>query len=143
MSAALHEPFLDAARDHRLVVQRCSSCGHAQLPPLMRCERCDGRSLEWAEASGRATLASFTVLHRAPPEHDARVPYVYALVDLAEGPRIVTNVIGVEHEQLSIGTPLTVVFARTDGDDGQPWPEFAPLGPASKTDGCLGDGTDP
>jgi uncharacterized OB-fold protein len=69
-------------------------------------------------------LASFAVLHRAPPEHQDRTPYAYALVDLEEGPRVVTNVVGIGLEQLSVGMPLAVVFVRTDGEDEQPWPEF-------------------
>jgi uncharacterized OB-fold protein len=125
MADSLDQPFPEAAREHRFVVQRCGSCGHSQLPPMMRCERCDSRSLAWAEASGRATLASFAVLHRAPPEHQDRAPYAYALVDLEEGPRVVTNVVGIGFEQLSVGMPLAVVFVRTDGEDEQPWPEFA------------------
>lgn len=68
---------------------------------------------------------SFAVLHRAPPEHRHRIPYVYALVELEEGPRMVTNVRAADPEALRSGDALEVTFQRIDAD-GQPWPDFRP-----------------
>jgi uncharacterized OB-fold protein len=124
VTGPLGEPFLEAARRRVLLVQVCGSCRHAQLPPMARCPACGGTDLAWTEASGRATLASFAVMHRAPPTHADRVPYVYALVALEEGPRLVSNVVNAEVAWLRIGQPLRVVFERADGD--QPVPEFEP-----------------
>ncbi len=121
----LEEPFLIAAREMRLSAQRCSKCSTFQLPPVVRCGTCGGREFSWECVSGRGSLASFTVLHRAPPEHQNRLPYVYALVDLEEGPRIISNIVGVDSDELWIGMPLQVVFERVDAE-GQTWPEFAP-----------------
>ncbi|MGH9154058.1 MAG: Zn-ribbon domain-containing OB-fold protein, partial [Acidimicrobiales bacterium] len=94
--------------------------------PRPRCASCGGTALGWAPASGRARLVSFTVLHRAPPEHRHRVPYVYAVVDLEEGPRMVTNVVGADPSALGVGDDLEVTFGRTDAD-GQRWPDFRPV----------------
>ena len=92
---------------------------------MARCEACGSRELAWTAAAGLGILASFAVLHRAPDaEHQARVPYIYALVDLDEGGRIVTNVVGSEPSELRIGQRVRAVFRRTD-DSGQVWPEFA------------------
>jgi uncharacterized protein len=124
MTTPLGQPFWEAARRGILLVQVCQSCRHAQLPPMARCPACGGSALAWAEASGRAVLASYTVMHRAPPEHAVRVPYVYALVALEEGPRVVTNLVRADPDGLWIGQPLRVVFERADGD--QPVPEFEP-----------------
>ena len=123
MTDALAAPFLEAAEDHRLVVQSCTSCHHAQLPPMARCERCGNAVFDWVEAKGGGTIASFVIMHRSPPSHSNRVPYVYALIDLDEGPRIVSNVITDWSSDLVIGGRVRVDFQRTD-EDGQPWPEF-------------------
>lgn len=121
----LAAPFLDAARRGVLVVQRCDRCRAAQPPPRPRCASCGATSLGWAPASGRARLVSFAVLHRAPPEHRDRIPYVYAVVDLEEGPRMVANVVGADPSALEIGDDLEVTFRRTAAD-GQLWPDFRP-----------------
>jgi uncharacterized OB-fold protein len=124
MTAPLGQPFWEAASRGVLLVQVCQRCRHAQLPPMARCAECGGSPLAWAEASGRAVLASYAVMHRAPPEHAERVPYVYALVTLEEGPRMVTNLVHADPDSLRIGQPLRVVFERAAGD--RPVPEFEP-----------------
>jgi uncharacterized OB-fold protein len=123
-TSPLAEPFLEAARDGVLVVQVCWNCDHAQLPPLARCEACGHDELRWEHATGQATLTSFAVMHRSPPEHAERVPYVYALVTLEEGPRIISNVVHANPADLRVGQRLTVVFERSHDD--QPVPEFEP-----------------
>lgn len=123
MKQPLISTFLQKARQHDLQVQRCRRCDHAQLPPRIRCEACGSQELAWRSASGEAKIVSYTTLHRAPPEHLQRVPYVYALVELAEGPRMVTNLVDADETGLHVGQPVEVVFERTD-EDGQPWPDF-------------------
>jgi uncharacterized OB-fold protein len=124
--ADLVTPFLEAAAAGTLLVQRCSACDHAQLPPRRVCACCGSQSLDWTPASGGARLESYAVLHRAPTDaHRALIPYVYALVALDEGPRIVTNVVDAGSAELRIGRRLRVRFPAFDGDE-QPWPVFAP-----------------
>lgn len=116
-------PFWQAANRGELVVQRCDGCGHAQLYPRLYCTRCHAAALSWTPATGEATVHSYTVVRRAPsPAFAGDVPYVVALVDLAEGPRLMTNVVGCDPEDVRIGMPVRVVF---DGDE-QALPKFRP-----------------
>jgi len=116
-----------AARD-KLVIQRCTGCGVLRHPPRPMCDAC--RSLEWdfVEASGRGTLASFTVLHH-PQVPGYEYPLTIGLVDLEEGTRIVTELVDCEREAVSIGMPLEASI-HEDGD-GFKLPVFRPV-PASE-----------
>jgi uncharacterized OB-fold protein len=126
MRDALAAPYLEGLRREELLVQRCSACGRSQLPPRYQCAECGSDRMTWVSASGRAKVVSFTVLHRAPaPEFESRIPYVYAVVELEEGPRIVTNLVHQAPEEATIGQPVAVVFERMDEED-HAWPEFAP-----------------
>lgn len=97
-----------AARDGRLVLQRCETCGHHQLYPRDRCLRCRG-PVSWVEASGRGTVYSSTVIRQnySRPFREW-IPYVVALVDLAEGPRLMTNIVGCEPEEVEVGMAVRV-----------------------------------
>lgn len=88
----IEDEWWDATRERRLVVQRCP-CGHAQHYPRELCTRCGGTDLAFAEASGRGTVDSFTVVHRAPSP-DVETSYVVARVRLAEGPIMLTHLDG-------------------------------------------------
>ena len=107
--------FWDGVRAHRLLIQRCTSCGVLRHPPRPMCPHC--QSLEWdtIESSGRGTVFSF-VIPRHPPLPWFPEPYVVALVDLAEGTRLVTNIVGVAPDAVTIGLPVVVRFAQFDGD---------------------------
>jgi uncharacterized OB-fold protein len=101
----------EAAAGHRLLVVRCGECGRAHYYPRPFCPRCGGSSVSWEEASGDAVLYTWSVVHQndLPPFRD-RVPYVAAVVDLAEGPRMMTNVVGADTEALEVGMALRVDF---------------------------------
>ncbi len=115
--------FWDGAKEHRLLIQRCESCGALRHPPRPMCPQC--RSLEWGtiEASGRGTVYSFVMPHH-PPLPWFPDPYIVALVELAEGTRLVTNLVDVAPEAVSIGMPVAVRFETFD--DGLVLPLFAP-----------------
>ncbi len=119
--------FWDGVRAHRLLIQRCVSCGALRHPPRPMCPQC--QSLEWdtIESSGRGTVFSFVIPHHPPlpwfPE-----PFVVALVDLEEGTRLVTNIVGVAPEAVTIGMPVVVRYEEFDGD--LVLPMFAPEGAA-------------
>ena len=107
--------WFDAAKDQRLLIQRCSSCKTLRHPPGPCCPEC--RSFEWdtVEASGRATLFSYVVAHH--PRHPAfDYPLLVAVVDLEEGTRLITNLVGVAPEEVVIGMPLTVDWLVADPD---------------------------
>ena len=109
-------PFWDAAREGRLLVRRCGACGRAHFYPRPFCPHCWSDDVWWEDASGRATLYTWSVVRRNDlPPFAQRVPYVAAVVDLEEGPRMMTNVVGCEPSALSCGMPLEVSFeTRTD-----------------------------
>ncbi|WAL96147.1 Zn-ribbon domain-containing OB-fold protein [Streptomyces sp. Je 1-369] len=108
---AFTRPYWDAAAEGRLLVRRCGACGAAHHYPREFCPRCWSEDVSWEEASGRATLYTWSVVHRNDlPPFGSRVPYVAAVVDLAEGPRMMTEVVDCEHGELRIGMPVCVTF---------------------------------
>lgn len=106
-----------ACAEGRLEIQRCSSCGAAIFFPRRRCPQCGSDALAPEVADGRGTVYSFSVVHQAPIEsYRADTPYVLALIELREGPRIMANVVGCDPAAVRVGTPVRVVFeARGEG----------------------------
>ncbi|MEV8587623.1 Zn-ribbon domain-containing OB-fold protein [Streptomyces sp. NPDC051180] len=113
---AFTRPYWDAAAEGRLLVRRCTACARAHHYPREFCPYCWSEEVGWEPASGRATLYTWSVVHRndLPPFGD-RVPYVAAVVDLPEGPRMMTQVVDVPHDDLRIGMDLEVAF-RPEGE---------------------------
>jgi uncharacterized OB-fold protein len=104
------EPFWQAARERRLVAPRCAGCGTFRLPPTPFCPSCQSTAVDWTELSGRATVYTYTVVNGFPGLPDITlVPVVVDLPD-APGARLVSNVIGVDPAEVTIGTELTVDF---------------------------------
>lgn len=111
---------------HELLIQRCVDCRAAQFYPRAFCTHCSGSKLQWVRASGRGTLASYTIVHRAvSPAYAAEVPYVVALVSLEEGPTMMSNVVNCSPPSLRIGMSLEVVF--DDWPEGVTVPKFRPV----------------
>lgn len=107
-------PFWEAARQHRLVVQQCGDCGKPQFYPRAFCRHCLGERLDWRECSGRGTVYTFTVNHRAANAHMAdKLPYAVAMVTLDEGVRMMGNIAG-PLEKLRIGALVRVRFVDLD-----------------------------
>ena len=106
--------FWDAAKERRLVIQRCAACGALRHPPRPMCPHC--HSLQWdaIESAGRGTVYS-CVIPRHPEWPGFPEPYVVAIVELEEGTRLVTNVVGVEAEAVTIVMPVAVRFEEFDG----------------------------
>ena len=118
-------PFFDGARDGRLMLQHCTACDGWSFPVRERCPHCFAAALEWRQASGRGTLYTFAIMHQVMnPGFAAAVPYNVSQVDLAEGVRMVSNVVGVSNAALRIGMALEVVFEDV-GDDTR-IPKFRP-----------------
>lgn len=91
---ALSEPYWDSLAAGVLVFQRCRSCGHAWLPPREACPSCLAADYLWQPASGRGRVLSWVVYHKAYAEHlESRLPYDVTLVELEEGPRLLSNVV--------------------------------------------------
>jgi len=107
------QPYWDSLRAHAMQLQRCGECGRWVFYPRAICPHCGDASLEWRTVSGRATLYSFTVVHRAStPELQAEAPYVVALVDLEEGVRLMGRIRDVEPgaDTPRIGEPLVLDY---------------------------------
>lgn len=89
----LSAPYRRALDEGRLDFQRCTACGHAWLPPRAECPRCLAAQPRWETASGEARLVSWVVFHHAYHDYFVqRLPYTVAVVELAEGPRLISNV---------------------------------------------------
>jgi len=117
-------PYWEGARDGKLLLQRCSDCGTLRFFPRYLCTECGSDNTGWIEAAGQGTVHSFTVVHRAAfPEFQERTPYVVALIDLKEGPRMMSNIVGADALDVAIGDAVTVEF-ETRGDDGAKVPQF-------------------
>ena len=122
--------FWEGAQRGELRIQRCRSCGKAYFYPRPFCPHCSSRDVEWFTASGKAKLYSYVINHRAPPHFQDWAPYVIAVAELEEGPRMMTNIIGVEPapEHLPIDLPLQVTWQREN--DTITLPLFEPAGSA-------------
>jgi hypothetical protein len=110
------QPFFDAAREHRLVIQRCSACGKYQFYPRKMCVHCGSVDLEWIEASGRGTVHTFTVVHRGIPGWVEDGPYVAAVIDLDEGVRMTSNIVDCPPSDVTVDMPVEVTFVL-EGQD--------------------------
>lgn len=109
-------PFWEHLRNGELRIQRCTSCDRLQHPPRVLCPGCGSADREWALMSGRGTVYSFVVTHQAiHPSFEGHLPYVTALVELDEGPRLATNLLDIPIGEVEIGIPVEVeLVAVTD-----------------------------
>ncbi|ARP74272.1 nucleic acid-binding protein [Streptomyces pluripotens] len=108
---AFTRPYWEAAAQGRLLIRRCGRCGRAHHYPREFCPHCWSEDVAWEETSGRATLYTWSTVHRndLPPFGD-RTPYTAAVVDLAEGPRMMTEVVECPEGELTAAMPLRVTF---------------------------------
>jgi uncharacterized OB-fold protein len=107
------ELFWSATAQGRLLLPVCDECDTVIWYPRTLCPACASQSVSWTEASGDGTVFSFTIVHRSMGRFHESVPYVVAYVELAEGPRVLTNVIGCDPDAVHIGQPVHVVFCDT------------------------------
>lgn len=118
-------PFWDATAAGRLALPRCVACDELLFPPRGFCPACLGDDVAWEELSGRGRLHTYLVSHRPAPGFGDEVPYVIAIVELDEGPRLMANIVEVATttEQLVLDMPLEVVF---EDQEGMAVPKFRP-----------------
>ena len=104
-------PFWEAAKRHELYIQRCGSCGAHIFYPREVCPECLSSDLQWLKVSGKGTVYSYTIAQA--PTHPAfveDVPYVIAIVELAEGPHLTTNITGCQPDEVRVGMPVVATF---------------------------------
>jgi hypothetical protein len=118
-------PFFTAAKRRELRVQRCTACGALRFPARALCSDCLSTEADWVVVSGRGTVFSFNVMHQVyHPGFAAEVPYAVVIVQLAEGVKMLSNLVGVAPHDVRIGMPVRVVFE--DLTDEVTLPKFAP-----------------
>ena len=104
-------PYWAAARSRELRFQRCRECGRWRHPPGPMCPQCNSLAYEWARASGRGTVHTFTLVHGPTlPVFQERAPYNVVVIHLDEGPFMVSNLVDCPVERMAIGLPVEVVF---------------------------------
>lgn len=114
------EPFFEALRERRLVVQRCSNCGALAHPPRAMCAVCQNTTCTWQELSGRGVVHSYVVTHQAVhPAFAGHTPLATVEVQLEEGPRLVSNLLDVPPEEVCIGLAVQVVFEEVGREAGE------------------------
>ena len=114
-------PFWDACKRGELVAQRCTSCHQFRHYPQPRCPACGSFEYEWPRLSGRGEIYSYSVSHRAfHPAWQNETPYVIATIELEEGIRMVTDLLGVDSNAVEIGQPVEVYFAEMPGQPAVP-----------------------
>jgi len=104
-------PFWEAAKRHELQIQHCASCGPHIFYPRALCPECLSSDLQWVKVSDKGTVYSFTIA-QAPthPTFAEDVPYVIAIVELAEGPHVTTNITGCKPDEVRVGMPVVAAF---------------------------------
>jgi hypothetical protein len=107
----LSQPHWDGCRQGVLRVQRCTDCGEHVFIPAPLCPSCQGQKLEWVDTTGRGTVYSYTVVHR-PQRPEFRVPYVVAIIEMEEGWHMLTNLVEIAPENVTIGMAVEVAFEK-------------------------------
>ncbi len=107
--------FWEGLAKGQLLLQRCAGCGRLQHPPEPMCPACHSLAFEAMEASGRGRVYSYVVAHH-PPIPPFEYPNVIALVELEEGPRLVSNLVDVAPDAVTIGMPVAVEFVAVDDE---------------------------
>ncbi|RIK95000.1 MAG: nucleic acid-binding protein [Proteobacteria bacterium] len=109
--SAASAPYWEAAANGKLLLQYCDDCSRYLFYPRSWCPHCYGGALEWRTASGRGAVHTYSVVHAAPcVGFEADAPYVAAVIDLQEGPRMMANIIGCATETVRVGMPVEGIF---------------------------------
>jgi uncharacterized OB-fold protein len=106
--------WFDFCRNHQLMIQRCAACGQYQFPPRSVCVECLEEAPEWVEAAGTGSVFTFTIQHREAEGFAGQAPYTLAMVQLDEGPRIMSRIVGVG--DVAIGMDVVLRWANVGAD---------------------------
>ncbi len=119
-------PYWDGCREGRLLIQQCADCRRRRFPPHRLCPHCHSANADWVEATGRGKVYSWIVVNHPVPKEVYReeVPYVVALIELEEGVRMVSNIVGCDPHDVAADMPVSVFFEPADG--GMVLPRFRP-----------------
>lgn len=120
-------PYWEGCRAHKLLLQRCDACASFRFPASQVCPHCTSREAQWVQSSGRGKVFSWIVVrHPVPAEvYAAEVPYTVALIDLDEGVRMASNLIGCDPDAVTDGMRVSVQF--DDVTTAISLPKFKPI----------------
>jgi uncharacterized OB-fold protein len=120
------KPFWDGCREHQLRFQKCGDCGHVRWPPSIVCPMCYSSSTTWILANGKGKLYTYVIYHRAYHKaFENDLPYVTGIVELEEGPHILSNIIDCDSNGLQCDMPVEVVWE--DINEEFSLPKFRPI----------------
>lgn len=106
-----NRPFWEGCRQGKLLLQYCDSCQKHQFYPRLYCMHCGNEQPRWVEVSGRGVIYSYTIIaQNKSPEFVQDVPYNLAIIQLEEGPRMLSNIVDINQADLRVDLPVTVVF---------------------------------
>jgi uncharacterized protein len=109
--SSLSKPFWDSLRNRELRLQKCDQCGRVWYPPSPLCPGCWSRQFTWTRLSGRGRVNSWVVFHQSYFRgFDGELPYNVTEVELVEGPRLLTNLVGIRNDQIRAGMLVEIVF---------------------------------
>ena len=118
-------PFWEGCQKGKLLLQYCGSCQQYQFYPRLYCMQCGSDELQWVQASGHGVIYSYTIIHQnKSPEFVHDTPYNVAIVQLEEGPRMLSNIVNIEPGELQVDLTVTVVFDQAT--DSVTLPRFKP-----------------
>ncbi len=107
------EPFWKAAREEKLIIQKCDDCGYNIFYPRLICPSCFSRNIDWIETSGRGTVYAFTVVeNNAPSAFLEDMPFVVAIIRLDEGVQMLSNIVDCDPEEVFCEMPVKVTFKK-------------------------------
>jgi uncharacterized OB-fold protein len=110
-----NEPFWEGCRHHRLMLPTCAECGKAHLPPGPVCPYCLSDRITWQRATGQGRVSSWTIVHKAWfPAFRDDIPYNVVQIELDEGPRLTSSLVGLFGREPEIGQRVEVVFDDVD-----------------------------
>ncbi|HXD90122.1 MAG TPA: Zn-ribbon domain-containing OB-fold protein [Candidatus Binataceae bacterium] len=113
--------FFDGARAGRLMVQKCDSCGKLRFPAHDLCSKCNSTDSRWVPVSGRGEVFSFSIMHQLyHPGFAKEVPYAVVMVELEEGCKFVSNLLGVKPHDIKCGMPVEVTFEKLSDEVSMP-----------------------
>lgn len=113
MVTSTTEAFWKATSEGRFILQRCDACDLVVWFPRKHCPECWSENLATFDASGEGTVYSYTIIRKVANEYKQATPFVVAYVELAEGPRIMTNIVGCDVDSVRVGMPVAIEFHDT------------------------------
>ena len=109
--------FFDGARAGRLMVQKCDNCGTLRFPAHDLCSKCNSTASRWVPVSGRGEVFSFNIMHQLyHPGFANEVPYAVVVVELEEGCKFISNLLGIKPHDIRCGMPVEVTFEKLNED---------------------------